>query len=171
MEVPKAGAVLDDMQVIPAGPVQPATEVWSNVKDMTVTNKGAEAELEYRHGSGTGDGFSYHIGGNITYIKNKVEHSPYSLIPAGSVSGAGITSSTINGYVNGQPIGTFYLKEYTGIDGNGMSVYTDLDKNGVINDNDRLALGTALPNVLYSFNGGKASLLLQPSSVNLIVLE
>jgi TonB-dependent starch-binding outer membrane protein SusC len=139
------------LQVIPADPVQPATDVWSNVKDMTITNNGAEFELDYRHRSETS--VSYNVGGNITFIKNKVEKSPYSLIPAGSVSGAGITSSTINGYVNGQPIGTFYLKEFTGFDANGMSTYTDLDKNNVINDNDRLALGSALPKVIYSFYG------------------
>ena len=142
------------LQVIPADPVQPATDVWSNVKDMTITNKGAEFELDYRHRSKSDRSVSFSIGGNLTLLKNKVEKSPYSLIPAGSVSGAGITSSTINGYVNGQPIGTFYLKEFTGFDNNGMSTYTDLDKNGVINDNDRRALGTALPSTIYSFYGG-----------------
>lgn len=139
------------LQVIPADPVQPATEVWSNVKDMTITNKGAEFELDYRRRSERG--ISYNLGGNLTFLTNKVEKSPYSLIPAGSVSGAGITSSTINGYVNGEPIGTFYLKEFTGLDAAGMSVYRDLDNNGVINDNDRVALGTALPKVIYSFYG------------------
>ncbi|WP_462249194.1 SusC/RagA family TonB-linked outer membrane protein [Ferruginibacter sp.] len=144
------------LQVIPADPVQPATDVWSNVKDMTITNKGAEFELDYRYKAKSAHSISYNVGGNLTLIKNKVEKSPYSLIPAGSVSGAGITSSTINGYVNGQPIGTFYLKEFTGFDNNGMSTYTDVDKNGVINDNDRLALGTALPNCTYSFYGNIA---------------
>ena len=142
------------LQVIPADPVQPATDVWSNVKDMTITNKGAEFELDYRHRSE--QGITYNVGGNLTYINNKVENSPYSLIPAGSVSGAGITSSTINGYVNGEPIGTFYLKEFTGLDNNGLSSYRDLDNNGVINDNDRIALGTALPNLIYSFYGSTA---------------
>ena len=142
------------LQVIPADPVQPATEVWSNVPDMTITNKGAEIELDYRHRSD--NSFSYNIGGNITFINNKVENSPYTLIPSGSVSGAGITSSTINGYVNGEPIGTFYLKEFIGFDNNGMSAYTDVDKNGVINDNDRLALGTALPSTIYSVYGNIA---------------
>ena len=142
------------LQVIPADPVQPATEVWSNVPDMTITNEGAEIELDYRHSSEKS--ISYNIGGNITFIKNKVENSPYTLIPSGSVSGAGITSSTINGYVNGEPIGTFYLKEFIGFDNNGMSAYTDVDKNGVINDNDRLALGTALPNLIYSVYGNIA---------------
>ncbi|HEX6171982.1 MAG TPA: TonB-dependent receptor [Chitinophagaceae bacterium] len=142
------------LQVIPADPVQPATEVWSNVPDMTITNEGAEFELDYRHRSEKP--ISYNIGGNITFIKNKVENSPYTLIPSGSVSGAGITSSTINGYVNGEPIGTFYLKEFIGFDNNGMSAYTDVDKNGVINDNDRFALGTALPNIIYSVYGNIA---------------
>ena len=140
--------------IIPADPVQPATDVWSNVKEMDITNKGAEFELDYRHRSQ--NSISYNFGGNITFMKNKVERSPYSLIPAGSVSGAGITSSTINGYVNGEPIGTFYLKEFIGFDNNGLSVYTDLDKNGVINDNDRIAAGTALPKVIYSFYGNVA---------------
>ena len=142
------------LQVIPADPVQPATEVWSNVPDMTITNKGAEIELDYKHRSE--NAISYNIGGNITFINNKVENSPYTLIPSGSVSGAGITSSTINGYVNGEPIGTFYLKEFIGFDNNGMSAYTDVDKNGIINDNDRLALGTALPNTIYSVYGNIA---------------
>ena len=125
------------LQVIPADPVQPATEVWTNVEDMTITNKGVEIELDYRHRSE--NSISYNIGGNITFINNKVENSPYTVIPSGSASGAGITSSTINGYMNGEPIGTFYLKEFIGIDNNGMSAYTDVDKNGIINDNDRIA--------------------------------
>ncbi len=142
------------LQVIPADPVQPAAEVWSNVKDMTITNKGLELELDYKH---TSNGLTWNLGGNITFLKNVVENSPYSIIPAGSVSGAGITSSTINGYVNGQPIGTFFLKEFIGIDKNtGMSIYRDLDNNGTVNDNDRVAVGTALPKVFYSFYGSAA---------------
>lgn len=143
------------LQVIPADPVQPAAEVWTNVKDMTITNKGVEFELDYRHRSSS-HGVTYNVGGNITYLKNKVEKSPYSIIPAGSVSGAGITSSTINGYINGEPIGTFFLQEFTGIDANGLSTYRDLDGNGIVNDKDRVAAGTALPNVIYSFYGSTA---------------
>lgn len=143
------------LQVIPADPVQPAAEVWSNVENMTITNKGVEFEIDYHHNSTAG--LSWNVGGNVTYLKNVVENSPYSIIPAGSVSGAGITSSTINGYVNGEPIGTFFLKEFIGIDKTtGMSIYRDLDNNGVINDNDRVAVGTALPNTIYSFYGSAA---------------
>lgn len=140
--------------VIPADPVQPATVVYTNVEDMNITNKGVEFEIEYRRRPERG--LSYHVGTNFTYMKNKVEGSPYTVIPAGSVSGAGITSSTINGYVNGQPIGTFFLKEFTGFDANGLSTYRDLDGDKIITDNDRIAAGTALPNFIYSFYGGVA---------------
>lgn len=142
------------LQIIPADPVQPATDVWTNVEDMTITNKGLEFELEYTNR--TPKGWNYNIGTNFTYIKNVVENSPYTVIPAGSVSGAGITSSTINGYVNGEPIGTFFLKEFTGFDANGMSTYTDLDGDNLITDKDRIAAGTALPNFIYNFYGSAA---------------
>jgi TonB-linked SusC/RagA family outer membrane protein len=142
------------LQVIPADPVQPASEVWSNVKDMTITNKGIEFELDYRHKSEYG--ITYNIGGNFTYIKNKVQHSPYSVIPAGSVSGAGITSSTINGYVNGQPVGTFFLKEFTGFDAAGLSTYRDTDGDGQVTDKDRISAGTALPSTMYNFYASAA---------------
>ncbi|MES3019164.1 MAG: TonB-dependent receptor [Bacteroidota bacterium] len=139
------------LQVIPADPVQPASTVWTNVKDMNITNKGIEFALNYSHT--TGNNFTYNIGGNITHTKNIVENSPYSLIPSGSVSGAGITSSTINGYLNGQPIGTFFLKEFTGFDANGLSTYRDLDGDGNITDKDRISAGTAVPDMLYSVFG------------------
>jgi iron complex outermembrane receptor protein len=118
---------------------------------MQITNGGVEFELEYKvKNTGT---FNYSIGGNITMINNKVSNSPYSVIQSGSASGSGLTSATINGYINGQPIGTFFLKEWTGIDANGLSVYRDVDKDGIISDKDRISAGTALPNLLYNFFG------------------
>jgi iron complex outermembrane receptor protein len=101
----------------------------------------------------TGAGLNYSIGGNITLIKNKVTNSPYQVIQSGGASGSGLTSATINGYVNNQPIGTFFLKEWTGIDANGLSTYRDVDGDGIVSDKDRISAGTALPNVLYNFYG------------------
>jgi TonB-linked SusC/RagA family outer membrane protein len=142
------------LQVIPSDPVQPAGTVWTNVKDMTVTNQGLEIELDYRVKSKTG--FTYNVGGNITFINNKVEKSPYTVITTGSASGSGLTSATVNGYVSGEPIGTFFLKEWTGFDAQGLSTYRDVDGDGIISDKDRIAAGTALPNLLYNFYGSLA---------------
>lgn len=140
------------LQITPPDPVQPAATTWSNIKDMKITNKGLEIELDYNHKTKTG--WSWNIGGNATFIKNNVSGSPASIIPSGSAQGSGLTGATINGYINGQPIGTFFLKEWTGFDAAGISTFRDLDGDGVITDKDRVAAGTALPNFMYSLYGG-----------------
>jgi iron complex outermembrane receptor protein len=137
------------LEVIPADPVQPATSIWTNVKDMTITNQGLELDLNYRYA--TASGFKLDLGGNLTFIKNVVKNSPYTVIPSGSASGSGLTSATINGYVNNQPIGTFYLREFTGFDEKGLSTYRDTDGDGVVSDKDRISAGSALPKQMYNF--------------------
>jgi iron complex outermembrane receptor protein len=142
------------LEVIPADPIQPAGTFWTNVENMNITNSGLEIELDYKiKNSGN---FTYGVGGNITFIKNKVTNSPYSVISSGSASGSGLTSATINGYINNQPIGTFFLREFTGIGANGLSTYRDTDGDGIVTDKDRIAAGTALPNVLFNFYGNFA---------------
>lgn len=139
------------LEVIPADPVQPATTFWTNVEDMTITNQGVEFELNYQKRSDSG--WSYGLGANLTLIDNVVENSPYSVIPSGSASGPGLTSATINGYINGQPIGTFYLKDFIGFDDKGQSKFRDVNNDGIVTDADRIAAGTALPSTMYNFNG------------------
>ncbi len=140
------------LEVIPADPVQPAGTFWTNVPNMSIINKGIEFELEYT--KKLSNGIGYNIGGNFTYLTNTVKNSPYSVISSGSASGSGLTSAVINGYINDQPIGTFFLKEWTGFDAAGISTFRDTDGDGIVTDKDRLPLGTALPNVIYSFYGG-----------------
>ncbi|MCP1385487.1 SusC/RagA family TonB-linked outer membrane protein [Runella salmonicolor] len=142
------------LEVIPADPVQPAGTFWTNVADMTIKNQGLELELNYRH-IGT-NGLRFDIGGNVTFIKNNVTNSPYSVIPSGSASGSGLTSATINGYINDQPIGTFYLKQFTGFDDKGISTYLDADGDGIVTDKDRVTAGSALPTKQFNFNGSIA---------------
>ena len=139
------------LEVIPADPVQPAGTFWTNVEDMTIINKGLEIDLEYR--DNIGSKLKYAVGGNVAFLSNVVENSPYSVIPSGSASGPGLTSATINGYINGQPIGTFYLREWTGFNAQGLNAFRDVDGDGISGDKDRLALGTALPKVIYAFFG------------------
>jgi TonB-dependent starch-binding outer membrane protein SusC len=138
------------LEVIPADPVQPAGTYWTNVDDMTITNQGTEIAMNYEHKASSG--FRWNVGGNITFINNKVEDSPYTVIPSGAASGSGLTSATINGYINGEAIGTFYLKEFIGFDENGLSVYNDTDGDGLVTDKDRIAAGSALPTKMYNFN-------------------
>ncbi len=139
------------LEVIPSDPVQPAGSFWTNVQDMNITNKGIEMELEYKVRNEKG--LSYSVGGNFTIQNNKVTNSPYSVIPSGSASGSGLTSATINGYLNNEPIGTFYLQEFIGFNAAGLSIYRDTNGDGIVSDKDRIAAGTALPKTLYNFFG------------------
>lgn len=139
------------LEVIPADPVQPAGTFWTNVPDMRIINQGMEFDLNYRNAFE--NGLRYSFGGNLTFIKNRVENSPYTVIPSGSAQGSGLTSATINGYINGEAIGTFYLKDFIGFDENGISQFRDVDGNGIVNDADRVVAGTALPTRMYNFNG------------------
>lgn len=142
------------LEVIPADPIQPASTYWTNVPNMNITNQGLEFDLNYRYASLSG--FRFDVGGNITFIKNEVSNSPYSVIPSGSAQGPGLTSATINGYINGQPIGTFFLKDFTGFDDKGISTFRDVDGDGLITDKDRIAAGSALPNKQFNINGSVA---------------
>ncbi len=139
------------LEVIPADPIQPAATYWTNVPNMTITNQGVELDLNYRYVSNSG--FRLDVGGNITFIKNLVQNSPYTVITSGSASGPGLTSATVNGYVNGQPIGTFYLREFLGVDDKGVNKFRDIDGDGIGGtDKDRIAAGSALPTKQFNFN-------------------
>jgi iron complex outermembrane receptor protein len=139
------------LEVIPADPVQPAGTFWTNVPNMRIINNGLELDINYADKLGKKIGYA--IGGNITFIDNVVKDSPYSVIPSGSASGPGLTSATVNGYINNHPIGAFYLKEFIGLDEKGLNKFTDVDKDGNDTDKDRIVAGSALPTIMYNFNG------------------
>jgi iron complex outermembrane receptor protein len=127
-------------------PVSPAPTYWTNVPDMKITNKGLEVALDYQHRSEAG--FSYAVGANLTYIDNVVEDSPFRVLTTGSVSGTGQTGATINGMINGHPIGSFYLQKFLGIDpATGQSIYEPPEVEG---GDNRYVVGKALPDLMYN---------------------
>jgi TonB-dependent starch-binding outer membrane protein SusC len=143
------------LEVIPSDPIQPASTYWTNVPDMTITNQGVELDLNYRYVSPRG--LRFDLGGNVTFINNVVNNSPYTVITSGGASGPGLTSATVNGYVNGQPIGTFFLREYLGVDDKGVNRFRDVDGDGIGGtDKDRIAAGSALPTRQFNLNGSVA---------------
>ncbi len=130
-------------------PIQPTEKIWTNLGGMEIKNKGFEIALDYR-GSFTED-FSFNIGGNFTYTDNKVENSPFAVITTGAAKGSGQTGATINGYINNEPIGSFFMKEFIGIGDDGLNLFTDVVPDGESLDNDRIVAGSALPDILYAF--------------------
>ncbi|SHM76899.1 iron complex outermembrane recepter protein [Cyclobacterium lianum] len=131
------------LEVKPPDPIQPATDYWTNVEDMKITNKGLELALNYQHN--TEGGLYYSIGGNATFINNEVQNSPFTIVTTGSAEGSGLTGATINGLINGHPIGTFYMQRFIGIGPDGLSVFEDSEDGG------RMVVGSALPDMTYNF--------------------
>ena len=137
------------LEVVPADPIQPTATFWTNVPDMIIKNSGIELSLDYT--SGDKGNFSYNIGGNLAYTKNVVENSPFAVLTTGAASGAGQTGATINGYLNGEAIGAFFMKEFAGIGEDGLNRFKDQNGDGQVLENDRIVVGSALPDLLYGF--------------------
>ncbi|WP_163378423.1 SusC/RagA family TonB-linked outer membrane protein [Cyclobacterium sp. SYSU L10401] len=138
------------LEVVPSDPVQPTPTYWSNIPGMKIINNGVELALDFRSDA-TRD-FSYNIGGNMTFIQNRVEDSPYSVLVTGAAQGSGQTGATINGYINDNPLGAFYMYQFDGVGADdGQSIYRDTNGDGEILDNDRLVVGSAIPKFIYGF--------------------
>ncbi|HRP30770.1 MAG TPA: SusC/RagA family TonB-linked outer membrane protein [Agriterribacter sp.] len=142
------------LSIPPQDPVQPAGAYYANIPGMKIKNTGVEIDLAYR--KRINSNLSFGIGGNASFMKNNVTGSPYQVIFSGSATGSGLTSATLNGYINGNPIGSFYLLNFIGIDEDGLSKYADTDKDGIITPKDRVIAGAAVPKTLYSFFGNLA---------------
>lgn len=138
------------LEVVPADPIQPTATFWTNVPDIEIQNTGIELTLDYN--SDPGKAFKYNIGGNLSFIDNEVVNSPFAVLTTGQATGAGQTGATINGYINGEPIGAFYMKEFDGIGEDGLNAFVDQNGDGQVLEDDRIVVGTALPNLLYAFH-------------------
>ena len=138
------------LEVVPADPVEPTALYWDNIPDMRILNNGLELALDYQS-DGQRD-FSYNIGGNVTYIQNRVQDSPYSVLTTGAAQGSGQTGATINGYVNDQPLGAFYMLQFDGIDADtGLNTFVDTNGDGEVLDDDRSVVGSAIPDFIYAY--------------------
>ncbi len=137
------------LEVVPADPVQPSALFWTNVNDMIIQNNGVELALDYN--SDAQRDFSYNIGGNVTFIQNTVKDSPFAVLTTGAAQGSGQTGATINGYINNEPIGAFYMLEFDGIGADGLNQFKDTNGDGSILDDDRTVVGSAIPDFIYAF--------------------
>ena len=124
-----------------------------------VRNKGLELELNYKNNT---HAIKYDISANFSTIANKIiSLSTQQFISAGRIdNNYNATLTTV-----GQPIGSFYLLEADGIFQNAAEVLTsayqgpgikpgdvkfkDQNGDGLINEQDRKFLGSAIPKYSY----------------------
>jgi len=137
------------LEVVPADPVQPTSTFWTNIPNMEIQNSGIELSLEYRSNITTD--FQYSISSNFSTNNNEVQNSPFNVLTTGAAQGAGQTGATINGYINGEAIGAFYMLEFDDIGEDGLNRFVDRNNDGEILEDDRFVAGSALPDLLYGF--------------------
>jgi iron complex outermembrane receptor protein len=137
------------LEVTPPDPIQPTSKYWTNIPNMEIINNGVEIALDYQSDQ-TGD-FSYNIGGNISFVNNEVVNSPYKILTTGAAIGSGQTGATINGVLNGESVGSFYMLEHIGIGADGLNEFADRNPDGEIKDDDRYVAGAAIPDFIYAF--------------------
>ncbi|MFO7847861.1 MAG: SusC/RagA family TonB-linked outer membrane protein [Balneolaceae bacterium] len=135
------------LEIVPFDPIQPTSTFWTNIPDMEIQNSGFELTLEYRNF--VSNNLQYSFGGNITSNRNEVQNSPFSVLTTGAAIGAGQTGATINGYINGESVGAFYMLEHDGIREDGLNRFVDRNGDGEILDDDRFVAGSALPDLLF----------------------
>ncbi|MDX1762414.1 MAG: SusC/RagA family TonB-linked outer membrane protein, partial [Christiangramia sp.] len=114
-----------------------------------VRNEGFEVVLNWS--DNIGDDFNYSIGGNITFNNNeleKVTNQFFAENTGGSIGNGQITKKV----VEGQPLGSFWLLDVTGVDENGQFIYDDVDNSGTINDADKKFFGAYTPKNFAGFN-------------------
>lgn len=125
-----------------------------------VSNKGYEIAL--RWDDKISDNFSYWVGGNFSHNKNNL--SSLKDVSLSQVIGGGLgngqdTKLLYNNSV-GQPLGSFYLYEYAGIDAtNGKMLYYNANGQKVTQDvlsatNDKKYVGSILPTTNYGVSVG-----------------
>jgi TonB-dependent starch-binding outer membrane protein SusC len=141
--------------VDPDGILSPAADV---------RNKGFEFSLGWN--DDVSKTLSYHIGGNLTANKNVVENVKGGInVREGGLGNGEFTTST----VKGQPIGSFWVYQAEGLFQTQAEVdaaahvtgarpgdirLTDINKDGFIDERDRVFVGSYQPKFYYGINGG-----------------
>lgn len=116
-----------------------------------VENAGFEVRLNWT--DKINEMFSYHLGSNFSCNRNeltKVSSPFFNEQTGGNINNGQYTKRV----AVGQPLGSFYLYEVSGIDDRGELVYKDLNNDGAVTEEDRRFFGSFLPKYSLSLNFG-----------------
>lgn len=120
------------------------------VNTASVENKGVEVLVNYR--KQLTRELSLDAAFNIATLQNKVLALGDNVQP--------ITAGGISSFFNdpasitrpGESIGSFYGYTIDGFDANGDFIFSDTDENGIVNANDKVILGSPIPDFSYGLN-------------------
>ncbi len=139
-----------------------AAKPWVNLG--SIRNSGIEAVASYRKKEGV---FNYSLTGTFTTVKNEVIEIPESYLEGENITKEGYPIGALYGYVAERLLtpedfddeGNYLYAPQNATAGiqtediaPGDIKFTDLNKDGVINDLDRTIIGKAIPDFSYSLN-------------------
>lgn len=104
---------------------QPAAQdfVWENL-DANVINQGVEFSLDYNLFEQ--EDFFWNLGFNFSYNDNMVEDFE-GAVQTGAISGQGLTNAYAQLLSGGQPLFSYFLREFGGFDEDGQTIYPEGD--------------------------------------------
>jgi len=129
---------------------------WVNLGD--IQNRGFEFDVTYRDMEGE---FNYEITGVLTTIKNEVKALPETYFNVNNVARVGNSVGSLYGHIAERIItpedfdeeGNYlHAMPSNGVPSPGDLKFTDLNLDGVVNDNDRTIIGKPIPDFIYSLN-------------------
>ncbi|MBL7729074.1 MAG: SusC/RagA family TonB-linked outer membrane protein [Dinghuibacter sp.] len=126
-----------------ADPLPPnGSTKWENL-DAVIVNSGVEFQINGNLLNK--NDFNLDFGLNLTLLKNELQDFGANQIPTGEVNGQGLSGAFAQLLVTGQPINTFYLKKFIGIDKtSGISLYEGGE--------EKFFLGSPNPTKLLGFS-------------------
>ncbi|WP_188548680.1 SusC/RagA family TonB-linked outer membrane protein [Hymenobacter qilianensis] len=141
----------------------PNNQFITNAAD--ITNQGVEAALNWRTNIGESPDWSYNIGVNATFNKNRIAE-----LNGGQALFAGGVNGTVTRSDNGVAAGSFYLLDAIGVYQSADEIvsgprstfdpkvgdlkYADKNGDGVVDLLDRSYFGSYQPPIYYGINGG-----------------
>jgi TonB-dependent starch-binding outer membrane protein SusC len=103
---------------------------WVNL-DGTVVNQGLEFSI-FGFPVNTPD-FSWRIDYNMSFLHNEVQNLD-TFVNTGQIHGQGLTGAYAQRIAEGQPLFSFYMREFDGFDENGLGIYANNEELAFVGD-------------------------------------
>ena len=100
----------------------PATRYWINLPGNLLNNG---IELALNASLIKNANLEWNFGVNASFLENELQDYNGPSVLTGALSGQGVSGATSQRLASGYPLNTFYLRNYTGLDANGISSYED----------------------------------------------
>ncbi|RAJ01586.1 iron complex outermembrane receptor protein [Chitinophaga skermanii] len=100
----------------------PSSTYWINIP-ANIINKGVEISLRsdiVKHNK-----FTWNLGVNATFLRNEFTNYDGAPLLTGAINGQGLTGASAQRIANGYPLNTFYVRNFEGLDKDGLSIFTD----------------------------------------------